>query len=293
MSREPYVLPSTEAEAERLERQAALHGGMDFLRPFLADAPPEILEVGCGTGWFTRRVAEALPRSRVTGLDLDPVRLAHAAAHNGAPNLRYVPGDLAALPFADGTFDLVYTRFVLVHLADPTAALREQARVVRPGGRLVAYDMVHDGIWFSPDKPAFAVLLRAALAVMRGRGMEPSQGLHLGPGMIRAGLEDVRVQVIPHHALAPDPLLEAYRRNWLETVTGLSEILGAHFDPGLVERAREELLRRTPDELLVELTVLAHGLKPRSSSPAPFEGGQPGPEPGGAPQGDCADGSKP
>lgn len=262
MGNESYVLPSSEAEAQRLERQAALYGGMDFLRPFLADAPPEILEVGSGTGYFTRRVADALPGSRVTGLDLDPGRLALAATCNPAPNLRYLPGDLAELPFADGTFDLVFTRFVLVHLTDPTGAICELTRVVRPGGRVVAYDMVHDGIWFSPDKPAFAELLRAALAVMRGRGMEPSQGLHLGPAMIRAGLADVQVQVIPHHALTPDPLLEDYRRNWLETVTGLSEILGAHFEPGLVERAREELEHRTPDEFLLELTVLAHGVRP-------------------------------
>jgi SAM-dependent methyltransferase len=149
---------------------------------------------------------------------------------------------------------------------DPTQALREMARVARPGGRVVAYDMVHDGIWFSPPKPAFARLLRAALDVMRERGMEPSQGLHLASGMIRAGLRDVAVQVIPHHALAAEPRFEQYRRNWVETMTGLAEILGAHFDPGLVEAARVELERKGADEFLLELTVLAQGRKP---SPAP------------------------
>lgn len=267
MSSESYVLPSSEAELERLERQASLYGGMDFLRPFLAEAPKEILEVGCGTGYFTSRVAAALPASRVTGLDMDEGRLAFARTHAGSQNAKFEQGDLAALPYHDGGFDLVFCRFVLVHLTDPTQALREMARVARPGGRVVAYDMVHDGIWFSPEKPAFAQLLRAVLAVMRERGMEPSQGLHLGPGMIRAGLEDVRAQVIPHHALAPDPLLESYRLNWLDTVDRLSEILGTHFEAGLVEQARGELERRTSDEFLLELTVLAHGTKARARVP--------------------------
>jgi SAM-dependent methyltransferase len=267
MSSEHYVLPSSEAELNRLERQASLYGGMEFLRDFLSDGPKEILEVGCGTGYFASRVADALPASRVTGLDMDEGRLAFARTRTAAPNVRFEQGDLAALPCADGRFDLVFCRFVLVHVTDPTRALREMTRVARPGGRVVAYDMVHDGIWFSPEKPAFARLLRAVLAVMRERGMEPSQGLHLGPGMIRAGLENVQVQVIPHHALAPDPLLESYRLNWLDTVAHLSEMLGGHFETGLVEQARVELERRTPDEFLLELTIVAHGTKPGDRTP--------------------------
>lgn len=257
-----YVLPCSEAESERLERQAVLYGGTDFLEPFLADRPRAVLEIGCGTGIFCRHVGARLPDSAVVGVDLDAARLEFARRRNPAPNVAYEVGDFLRLPFEDGRFDLVFCRFVLAHATDPTQALREMARVTRPGGRVVAYDMVHDGIWFSPEKPAFARLLRAALDVMRERGMEPSQGLHLAPGMIRAGLRDVAVQVLPHHALASEPRFEQYRRNWAETVTGLAEILGARFDPGLVEAARAELERRGADELLLEISVLAHGRRP-------------------------------
>jgi len=261
MSRNDYVLPSSDAESLRLEQQAELYGGMAFLTPFLADAPRNVLEVGCGTGFFTRRVAECLPSSLVTGLDMDAARLAFAAGRNASPNVRYQQGELLTLPFENDCFDLVFCRFVLVHVTDPTKALAEMTRVARGGGRVVAYDMVHDGIWFSPDKPAFAKVLRAAIQVMRVRGMEPSQGLHLASGMIRAGLTNVRAQVVAHQFLASDPRMEDYRTNWLETVTGLSEILGARFDTGLIDEARAELLGRTPDEFLVELTVLADGMK--------------------------------
>jgi ubiquinone/menaquinone biosynthesis C-methylase UbiE len=266
MTSSDYVLPCSESESERLERQARLYGGTGFLEPFLAARPGAVLEVGCGTGVFTRHVGAQLPDSRVVGLDMDEGRLAFARARNVAPNVRYQAADLLHLPFEDGRFDLVFCRFVLVHVPDPTQALREMARVTRPGGVVVAYDMVHDGIWFSPPKPAFAQLLRAALDWMREHGMEPSQGLHLASGMIRAGLADVHAQVIPHSALAVEPRFEQYRRNWVETMTGLSEILGTRFDPALVEAARAELDRQGADEFLLEVTVLAHGRKP---SPAP------------------------
>ncbi len=265
MSAEDYMLPSSAAESERLERQARLYGGVEFLRPFLADRPGKILDVGCGTGHFTRHVAAQGRDSQVIGLDMDAGRLAFArsmGAKPGAePNLSFEQGDLSRLPFDDDRFDLVFCRFVLVHVSDPTHAMREMARVARPGGRVVAYDMVHDGIWFSPEKPAFSRLLRATLDAMRERGMEPSQGLHLASSMIRTGLADVGVQVIPHHALASEALFEAYRRNWLDTIASLTEILGARFEDDLVERARAELERKSPDEFLLELTVLAQGRK--------------------------------
>ena len=262
MKTDDYVLPSSQAESARLEQQAALYGGTAFLQPFLDARPGRILDVGCGTGVFARHAAALLPDTKVVGLDADAARIAFARAHCAAPNAHFEHGDLCAMPFPDNHFDLVYTRFVLVHAKDPTRALQEMARVTRPGGIVMAYDMVHDGIWFSPDKPAFSTLLRAAVSVMRERGMEPSQGLHLAPGMIRAGLVDVGVHVIPHAALGSEPSFEAYRRNWADTVTGLGEILGERFDAGLVERAGEELAQQRSDEFLLEITVLAHGRKP-------------------------------
>jgi SAM-dependent methyltransferase len=255
-----YVLPSSESESARLERQGRLYGGTDFLEPFLAEAPGRVLEVGCGTGFFTRHVGERLPQSEVVGIDMDEGRLAFARKRSQFANLSFAWGDLADLPFDDDSFDLVYCRFVLIHAPDPAAALAEMARVARPGGRVVAYEMVHDGIWFSPEKPAFSRVLAEAMRVMRERGMEPSQGLHLGPAMVRAGLAEVQVEVVPHSCLAGTSTFEGYRRNWIETVSGLEGILGEAFDRSLLERAVEELSDPSPDQFLVELTVLASGL---------------------------------
>jgi hypothetical protein len=104
-------------------------------------------------------------------------------------------------------------------------------------------------------------LLREVLAVMRARGMEPSQGLYLGPAMIRAGLREVRAEAIPHALLASDPQFEAYRRNWIETVAGLDEILGGRIGAGLRADALAELALERPDQFLLELTVLASGTR--------------------------------
>ena len=263
MTNRDYPLPSSDAESERLERQAALYGGNDFLRRFVEERPGYVLEVGCGTGVFSRHVAVALPESRVTGIDLDNQRLAYARLHNSEPNLHFELGDLRTLRFADHSFDLVYCRFVLIHLASPDAGLAEMVRITKPGGRVVAYDMVHDGVWFSPQKPAFAKVLGAAQHALRARGMEPNQGLHIAPSMIRCGLEDVSAQVVAHSALHGEPLFEAYRRNWQQTIAGLNEILATSVDQRLVQAALAELEQSNPDQFLTEITVLASGRKPK------------------------------
>ncbi|MBW2257376.1 MAG: methyltransferase domain-containing protein [Deltaproteobacteria bacterium] len=254
-----YVLPSSASESARLERQGRLYGGTDFLEPFLDEAPARVLDVGCGTGFFSRHVAERLPGSRVVGVDMDGGRLSYAWELGQPPNMRFEEGDLTELPFDDATFDLVFCRFVLIHAPDPAASLAEMARVAQLGGRVVAYEMVHDGIWFSPEKPAFSRVLAEAMRVMRERGMEPSQGLHLGPAMVRAGLAEVQVEVIPHACMAGDPAFEGYRQNWIETIAGLDEILGEAFDRPLVDQAVAELSDHRPDQFLVELTILASG----------------------------------
>ncbi|MCK6547941.1 methyltransferase domain-containing protein [Myxococcota bacterium] len=262
-SKDTYSLPSTREEDARLEAQAALYGGLAFLEPYLSHGTGRILDVGCGTGHFTRTVAARLPGAGVVGLERDGGRLAFAAEHGRAPNLRFASGDMHALPFDDGAFDLVFTRFVLVHDRDPVAALREQARVTRPGGRVVAYDMVHEGIWLVPDRPAFAAVIRSINTMLRALGAEPNQGLYLPSALARAGLDDVAFEVQAHAVRATDVDYERYRKNWSVTLAGLAAPLAPHVDAGVIEAAGRELDAVNGDELLVETTVRATGTKAR------------------------------
>lgn len=92
----------------------------------------EVLEVGCGTGLVLRKLAGAA--SRAVGVDLSPGMLAHARARG----LDVHEGSATALPFADASFDVAVSFKTLPHVPDLHGALSEMARVVRPGGVLIA-----------------------------------------------------------------------------------------------------------------------------------------------------------
>ena len=261
MSPEPpnHVPPSSDEEFERLEVQSKLYGSADFLEPFLARNPSSILDVGCGTGFVARHVAAILPNAEVHGIDIDESRIEFARSKARTANQHFQRADLCHLPYDDHRFDLVYCRFVLLHYPDPVASLKEMARVTRSGGHIAAYDMIHTGVWFSPRKPAFERVLAQALACMRERGFEPDQGLHLPVAMIKAGLQDVRAQVIPLALMSDEPLFDAHLDNWRTTVSGLGETLGLQLDSQLLQAALEELTPTDEPQFLVEITAVAHG----------------------------------
>jgi ubiquinone/menaquinone biosynthesis C-methylase UbiE len=110
-----------------------------------APAGARVLEVGCGPGRLSVRLARQHGLD-VTGLDLDPAMIGRAranAAHPGNGGGRrpsFLVGDVAALAFPDGSFDLVVSTLSMHHWADPAAGLSEIGRVLRPGGRALVWD---------------------------------------------------------------------------------------------------------------------------------------------------------
>lgn len=101
------------------------------------------LDVACGPGI----VVEALARrgGEVVGCDVTPAMLEKArarAASAGLGNVSFLPGRAEALPFENEYFDVVVSRSALHHFADPPAAIREMARVVKRGGRVVTVDVM-------------------------------------------------------------------------------------------------------------------------------------------------------
>jgi ubiquinone/menaquinone biosynthesis C-methylase UbiE len=88
-----------------------------------------LLEVGCGSGHFTRWIGERT--LQVTGLDVSFPMLSEAVQLDGVP---YILGDALALPFADNTFDLVTLITALEFVSEPQLALAEALRVANPAG---------------------------------------------------------------------------------------------------------------------------------------------------------------
>lgn len=98
-------------------------------RRLLAPRPGEsMLDVGCGTGWFTRRFAAA--GAVMTGLDAKSDWLAYARAHSGA-DLSWMEGDARRLPFAELSFDRVVSIAALCFIDDERTPLAEIVRVAR------------------------------------------------------------------------------------------------------------------------------------------------------------------
>jgi ubiquinone/menaquinone biosynthesis C-methylase UbiE len=98
--------------------------------------PGRILDIGCGTGLLTARLAIERPDAVVVGCDFSFGMLEQAAASRGAPAW-WVQGDAMRLPFADGSFGAVACTESFHWYPDQGAALREFFRVLRPGGRLL------------------------------------------------------------------------------------------------------------------------------------------------------------
>src|SRR5262245_28193095 len=98
----------------------------------------QVLDLGCGAGHTALAVAPHA--AAVTAVDLTPEMLevaAGLAAERGITNITFRQANAASLPFPDGSFDLVTSRMSAHHYADPTAALHEAARVLRPSGMLL------------------------------------------------------------------------------------------------------------------------------------------------------------
>lgn len=131
--------PSWQGTVERLGFPAAYDSLLQQIA--VDELPSRVLDCGVGTGALSEaliRVAHA--PFALTAVDLSPRMLEQAQRMLQGSNadLTLRQADAGALPFADNSFDLVMTAHMLEHLADPTVALREMVRVLKPGGRLIA-----------------------------------------------------------------------------------------------------------------------------------------------------------
>lgn len=123
-----------------------------YLRERLG-ADDDVLELGCGTGRFV--VTFAAEVRSMTGFDLSPAMLEQAGRKAEAAGLdvHLVEGDMRSLPFADDSFDVVYSMLALMHLPVESRqqVFLEAARVLRPGGRMIVgvknanFERLHEG----------------------------------------------------------------------------------------------------------------------------------------------------
>jgi SAM-dependent methyltransferase len=108
-----------------------------------AGADDTVLDVACGPGLVVTAFARVVRHA--TGIDITPAMLARAgelARERDLTNVRWDHGDVTPLPYADGSFSIVSSRFAFHHFLDPAAVLAEMRRVCVPGGRIVVADLL-------------------------------------------------------------------------------------------------------------------------------------------------------
>lgn len=134
------------------------------------------LELGCGACQFGIKVA--MRGARVTGLDFSANQLTRGRAHMAETHVRFplVRGSAEELPFADGSFDLVFCDHGATSFTDPHVTIPEATRVLRPGGSLV-FNMATPLVWMAwgdDDAPASRELRKPYFEMGRSRVPDPA-----------------------------------------------------------------------------------------------------------------------
>src|SRR5258708_18695221 len=181
--RDPYVHGTDPSEQERLARlnhaTNAAFIELLHLRPGM-----RVLEVGSGLGIVAVDVAKAAPGIEMTGVERAPQQL---AAARRAPNVRYVQGDAHHLDFPDGSFDLVYARYVLEHVKGPEQVVAEMRRVTRSGGRVASCENDTSLMRIDPPCPAWERVWAAFARYQAGLGGDAWIGRRLHRLFYEAG----------------------------------------------------------------------------------------------------------
>lgn len=196
-----------------------------------------VLDVGCGIGHWGQVLAPVLASdAQLTGIDRETVWVDQASERATQRGLsgryRYRTGDLTALAFPDDQFDLVTCQTVLIHVADPKAALSEMLRVLKPGGLLLAAEpnnFANRALFCSQSERLsvddIIARLKFGLHVERGKqalglgfnsigDLIPGLLAELGAGEIQVYLSDKTTPLLPPYDGPDQKAAIALMRDW-------------------------------------------------------------------------------
>jgi SAM-dependent methyltransferase len=231
-----------------------------------------ILDVGSGLGQFTRLMAKTA--EAVVGVERseeqlqESLRLAKTEGENDKADFRL--GDATALPLLGdewGSFDVVHSRFVLEHVRDPLAVVRQMAMAAKPGGRIVISDDGHDTLRLWPRPTGFAELWTAYMRTYDRVGNDPLVGHRLVSLLVEAGLEPTFNTWVFFGACAGEKdVFAAYADNLVRVIDGVKPqilALGEFDDPSFDDRIRHiRDWSRRPDAAIWYALSWAEGRKP-------------------------------
>src|SRR6266702_6940576 len=175
----------------------------------------KIVDVGCGPGNFTRYLARlSNGKAKILGIDSNQKSIDAATADTEKAGLShpisYKLGDVYKIPLEDGYADLTCCRTLLMHLTEPSKAVKEMTRITRTGGSVVALEGGKMGAFYDPDDEEYSMLAERAYeawvnGIRKLEGKEFKIGEKL-PGIFRkAGLSEIKAEVQADAWLHSDP----------------------------------------------------------------------------------------
>ena len=194
------------AEVQRLKVQALMGWEKEYrnLQWFGLQDGMRILEVGCGPGFITEQLAERLPCSRITGLDMDETLLKHAEGlldEKARNNVNFVQASVYDTGLPDSSYDFVVARMLFLHLHQPEEAVLELSRVLKPGGKLVIID-IDDGIFgvVQPDIEGFQSIAQKFTEMQGKAGGNRLIGRSLPRLLQRTGFKEIGLETVAVHS---------------------------------------------------------------------------------------------
>jgi SAM-dependent methyltransferase len=251
----PFVCPIIHRRAPEVGRPRAAAADRGTVAPEVAFLAPllregmSLLDAGCGSGATTVKLAALLAPAVVTGIDADAGKIASARAaaqEAGLHNARFLEADVRRLPFADGTFDVVFSHALFGYLSSPEVSARELFRVCKPGGIAAARELLGFSSRLSVSvngaERALSEILRELSRVCSGL---PDAGVELKGALYAAGFRAVEASTTGEVYQAPADLIRL--RGWLQPL--LEGELGARaVGAGLLtEASLAELVAKLQD----------------------------------------------
>jgi len=220
---------------------------LDFLEIKPGDS---VLEVGSGLGILTNSVAISFPGSAVTGVEIAPEQIEKArASFSKTPNLTFLEGDALSLEVKGSSFDVVYCRYVLEHVADPVVALREIFRVLKTGGRIFIQENNILITALYPDCPSYSLILQKFADLQSQIGGDAEIGKKLFSLLKQAGFHSISLSIGPEVHHYDMPTFDPWIVNSIEILKGAkAQLISFGVSKSLIQAAIAELdsLRKIP-----------------------------------------------
>jgi SAM-dependent methyltransferase len=232
-----------------------------------------IVDVGCGTGEITARLAALHPHAEVVGIDLLDQLVNHARRRHAAlaPRLRFEQGDAFELHFPDAHFDLVVCRHMTQLVPEPEKVLRQLVRVCAPGGWVHVLSEDYGMLHMEPGALDSDRLWRdGCIAYLSSIHTDGRIGRRTYALLKALGLVDLRVDYVTVDTLrAPREMFASIKDAWRD---GYSQVISEHTALSVAElRALFDQVSaniRDPDRYAVWQVPVISGRKPPSPQPS-------------------------